>query len=365
MKALVSLLMFALSLAGTAALMSRVLPPLEVPLVDEKLAFFADHRDEFDTLFFGSSRTYSQIFPKIFDQMTAEAGVPTTSFNFGIDGMFPPEDGYIAEKLFALHPKKLRRVFIEESFFRDHWFAMDPESVRALHWHDGPRLKLAWQHAVTGYEFVRLRKGGAPMRWKDWRRNFTRWWDDLSFGRPLEFRINNLRIHARLYLRRTFNGGRGADLVAHLGRGTKRVFDWKVLGKDWRGMRLPSSRKKIPEPPLESFDRRFADVSANPVPLTPMPPAQREDLRRIVALVRAAGAEPILFAAPDVNPCRRYLPEEPDLPLFDFTEVARWPQLFRRENRLDGSHLDIEGAKAFTDEFARMFIAHERGKTAQ
>ncbi len=362
MKALVSVLIFAISLACTAALMSRVLPPLEVPVVDEKLAFFAEHRDAFDTLFFGSSRTYSQIISAMFDEKTAEAGMPTTSFNFGIDGMFPPEDGCVAEKLFALRPKNLRRVFIELSFFRNRWIGMDPDSVRALYWHDGPRLRLTWSEATRTYQFVKGRSNGQPLRWKEWRKNLNRWWGDLSFGKPLQQRIENLSIHGRLYLRRTLNAGRGSDFVARLGKGTVRAYDWRMLGEDRRGMRQPPSRKAIPEPPLDQFDQRLSEASAKPVPLMPMDPEQAEDVRRIVALVRAAGAEPILFVAPDVSPCRRYLPDEPDLPRFDFSEIARWPQLFRRENRLDASHLDSDGAKMFTEEIARMFIAHERGK---
>ncbi|MEO7319215.1 MAG: hypothetical protein ABIZ56_09525 [Chthoniobacteraceae bacterium] len=362
MKALLLAFIFVISLVGTATFISRLLPPLEVPLVDEKLAFFADHRDEFDTLFFGSSRTYAQIFPESFDAKTAEAGFPTTSFNFGIDGLFPPEDGYVAERLFALRPKNLRRVFIEVSFFREHWFAMDPDSVRALYWQDARSLKLAVQQAVTGYNFMPVISKTRPRRWKDWQRNFPRWWADLSPGKALDKRLQNVAIQTRLFLRRACNAGRGSDLVARLGRGTVRKYNWSVLGEDWRGMRRPVSRKRIPEPPLEQFDRWLADAAAKPIALTPMSPAHGEDVRRIVELVRAAGAEPILVVAPDAYPCRQFLRDEPDLPLFDFSEVAKWPQLYRREDRLDASHLDYDGAKVFTDEFARMFIAHEQAK---
>ncbi|MES2570644.1 MAG: hypothetical protein V4710_11400, partial [Verrucomicrobiota bacterium] len=69
-----------------------LLPRQPVPIVSEKLAYFARHRDEYDTLFIGSSRVYRQIDPALFDQVTREAGVPTRSFNLGIDSMFSPED---------------------------------------------------------------------------------------------------------------------------------------------------------------------------------------------------------------------------------------------------------------------------------
>lgn len=364
-KSVALVVLFFVSLVATSVLLSRALPPLEVPLIDEKLAFFADHRDEFDTLFFGSSRTYAQIFPKTFDARAAEAGIATKSFNFGADGMFPPEDSFVAEKLFALRPKNLKRVFIEVSFFRDHWFAMDPDSVRALYWHDEPRLRLTFLHSMSGYDFFPPRPANKSLRWKDWRREFQRWWADLGPNQPLGKKLGNVAVNTRLYFRWRFNGGRGSDLVARLGSGKERVYDWWVIGEDWVGMRRPQSRSKVPEPDLSSFDRRLAEVTATPVALTPMQPAQHQDLRRIVDLVRAAGAEPILFVAPDVSPCRQYLPDEPNLSIFDFSEVAKWPQLYRRENRLDSSHLDYAGAQLLTEEFARLFISHERAKAAR
>ncbi|PYL65067.1 MAG: hypothetical protein DMF20_09405 [Verrucomicrobia bacterium] len=51
--------------------------------VSQKFRFFAAHKDEFDTLFIGSSRIYFQISPAIFDRVTGESGLPTHSFNFG------------------------------------------------------------------------------------------------------------------------------------------------------------------------------------------------------------------------------------------------------------------------------------------
>jgi len=39
--------------------------------------------------------------PGLFDQLTAQAGVPTRSFNFGMDGMFPPEERRHVEQAHA------------------------------------------------------------------------------------------------------------------------------------------------------------------------------------------------------------------------------------------------------------------------
>jgi hypothetical protein len=372
--------LFLLALIGVCRLLSSCLPPLAVPLVDEKLKFFSEHRDEFDTLFFGSSRTYHQLLPEAFDEVTAAHGTPTKSFNFGIDGLFPPEDGYVAEKLFASRPAKLRRVFIEISYFRHFWVGMDPDSIRALYWHDGRSLLLIGQDVFTPYDPARLLNQGAdekkkakPFRWKNWRKEWSK--TSAAWGRKWEqffgkwhlggehSQPDDVMTHVRIFLRRMINAGRGAELISRLGQGTTRKFDWSVLGTDFRGAKPMAHPKQVASVNLEKFDALLEKVRAEPIPLLPQSLAQAANTRRIVALVRSVGAEPILFVAPDVQPCRRFLPDEPKLPMFDFTEVAKWPQLYRREQRIDSSHLDREGSLEFTRAFALMFLEHEQQKS--
>ena len=79
------------ALLVTSFVYHALLPPSLPEGVAEKLSFFAEHKDEFDTIFLGSSRFYYAISPKNFDRLTRENGAPTRSFNFGIDGMNPPE----------------------------------------------------------------------------------------------------------------------------------------------------------------------------------------------------------------------------------------------------------------------------------
>ena len=115
MKSFALVLLFFASLALSAKVISRLIPPAPIPQFSEKLAHFAAHKDEYDTLFIGSSRTFRQILPSLFDPLMAAGGQPARSFNFGLDGMFSPEDAYVAEKIFALHPSRLdppRRFFI-------------------------------------------------------------------------------------------------------------------------------------------------------------------------------------------------------------------------------------------------------------
>src|SRR6188472_2764883 len=91
----IAVLAFALACAG----LNASLPFPEIHLISRNLRFFERHGDEFDTLFIGSSRIRHQISPAIFDRAMRDAGFPTRSLNFGVNAMFPPEDGYFLERL--------------------------------------------------------------------------------------------------------------------------------------------------------------------------------------------------------------------------------------------------------------------------
>ena len=376
------ILVFGAALWGAARVVNICLPPIELPVIDEKLAHFAAHKNDYDTLFFGSSRTYRHLLPTEFDAATAAAGVPTKSFNFGIDGMFPPEDGYVAEQLFALKPQRLKRVFIEISFFRNHWFAMDPESARALHWHDSRRLLQVAREQFTVYSPRKLTyppkdEATRKRRNRSWRKTFERWpsefgkwWrsvNEKKGGFPV--RVEEFSVNLRLYLRRSFGIGRAGELVARYSKAFKAgvlrraapTVQPDALGPAGDGA-IPVSHMPEKDPEfVAEFERLKAERRANPVPLLSLSTAHEADLSSIIALVRNIGAEPILYISPDVLPCRRYPAGEKHVALFDFTEVAKYPELFQTDLRIDISHMNEVGAKLFTDAFARRFLEHENG----
>src|SRR5207237_944797 len=73
------LINFAIGVAAfafTCIGLHAVLPSPNIDEVSDKLRFFAQHKDEFDTLFLGSSRTYHEVSPPIFDQVMRDNGTP-------------------------------------------------------------------------------------------------------------------------------------------------------------------------------------------------------------------------------------------------------------------------------------------------
>src|SRR2546430_2168218 len=83
---------------ATSAVIHSLLPPIIPKGIAAKLKFFTEHKDEFDTVIVGTSRLYYSASPEIFDATTRENGLTTHTFNFGIDGMHPPENFYVLEQ---------------------------------------------------------------------------------------------------------------------------------------------------------------------------------------------------------------------------------------------------------------------------
>jgi hypothetical protein len=102
-----------LAFLGTCCAFHLLLPAPNVSGITTRMQFFAAHMDDYDTIFVGSSRIYAGISPATFDQVMASAGNPSHSFNFGVNGMYPPERFYVLEQIISLKPRKLKRVFIE------------------------------------------------------------------------------------------------------------------------------------------------------------------------------------------------------------------------------------------------------------
>src|SRR5437762_14299366 len=80
---------------ATSAVIHSLQPPMIPKGIAAKLKFFAQHKDEFDTVIVGTSRLYYSISPELFDQTMTENGLPPHTFNFVIDGMHPPEHFYV------------------------------------------------------------------------------------------------------------------------------------------------------------------------------------------------------------------------------------------------------------------------------
>lgn len=294
----------------------------DVGLLEDKLAYWQVHKDNIDTLFFGSSRIYRGIDPTVFDPAMADHGHPTRSFNFGIAGMSAHEANALIRRVLATKPARLHRVVVEI----DDW---DPVidrrnrlKRRGILWHDLPETASALRSTLLL---------------------------DRGFGA----RADLLATHVVHFIARATAAGRGRELWAR--RKPPPPFEHG-------GFRTFSERSYTTHPMRRSFladqDRFIRAVALLPAANAARPQVERYNVGAIAAqaaMIRRAGAEPVhvIPPSPRATPTLHHLHAEGVVPvLIAFNDPRTDPDLFALERRFDREHLTAEGAELFSRRLA-------------
>jgi len=332
---------FTLSFIAVCWAIREQLPFQDVPLVRAKIEHFAERHDGYDTLFLGSSRIYYQIIPAIFDQLTAEAGRPTRTFNAAIAGMRPPEDAFYLDTLLRTPPAHLRWVFIELAGLRT---AVDRDkigTVRAVYWHDWERLCLLFQRALYIKPDTKKRK---------WRQTLKNQVEPLQeFG-----------AHLALFLQHQTNFGRGTILSSQLisRRQPRPKGSGGPLGDDRSGW-VPTGRPEVMAgTQLADFYEALAARRAQKPVGDELDPISQQALEIMIEKIEKLGATPVLIVPPTTNR-RNFIPTAERAKktlVLDFCDLEKYPELYEHRYRLDTDHLNTEGAAIFTRLFARTWL---------
>jgi hypothetical protein len=311
--------------------------------VSQKFRFFAEHKDEFDTLFIGSSRIYFQISPAIFDRVTRESGLPTHSFNFGIGGMYLPETSYLLEQILNLKPRNLRWVFIEYDEMQTKWSPENQTSRRALYWADWKRVSLLLRKLTDAGTTPLWLANPAKLREIMLPQN-----DDKSTGSLLTF-------YAGQFEKNYTNVARAADVLDHfLSRDTKerraRYLGAASDGYVARPNRMSSSQ-------VAAYERALAAAIAQ-AGTHPLSPYAVEAYRQCAQEVRNIGAMPIFLIPPSTTQIN-IATESTGSPgvVMAFNDPRAYPNLYRSSERRDGQHLTKSGADEFTRIVAANFVS--------
>lgn len=314
--------------------------------VSQKFRFFAAHKDEFDTLFIGSSRIYFQISPAIFDRVTRESGLPTHSFNFGIGGMYLPETSYLLEQILNLKPRNLRWVFIEYDELQTKWSPENQTSRRALYWADWKRVALLLR---------KLTDAGTDSLWLP---NPTKLHDIVLRQNEEKNTRSLLTFYVTQVERNYTNISRAADVLDHfLSRDTKERRA-SYLGAASDGYVIRPNRMSANQ--ATAYERALA--AAMPQTGTrPLSPYAVEAYRQCAQEVRDIGAAPIFLITPSTTEIN-VAAESTGLPgvVMAFNNPRAYPNLFRSSARRDGQHLTKAGAEEFTRIVATNFVGLAR-----
>ncbi len=315
--------MLALACLGIHAL----LPVAPVSMVQAKLEHLKEHIGDYDTLFIGSSRIYHQIIPSLFDRLTAERGMKTSSFNAAVDGMRPPEDAYFFDEIRRYKPPHLRWVFIELGAVR---VPLDPAkrgTNRIVYWHDWERLALIFQQAT-----------------------------DVKKSRHLYGTLKSLREpmgdfceHLGLFFENMGNLGRASYFVEHLIHPTWPWVWTPPLGPTKDGF-VEIDRTQMSDTDRQTYEKMVTARRAHPAGVDYSSPASQDALQRLMRRIEALGATPVLIIPP-TTAGKNFRPQpgpgkEPII--LDYSDMDQYPALFDEKNRLDTDHLNTAGAEVFT-----------------
>jgi len=310
--------------------------------VSQKFRFFAAHKDEFDTLFIGSSRVYFQISPAIFDRVTLESGLPTHSFNFGVGGMYLPETSYLLEQILNLKPRNLRWVFIEYDEMQTKWSPENQTSRRALYWADWKRVSLLVRKLTdAGIDSLWLPD---PIKLRD---IVQRQKDEKSTRRLVTFYAGQLEKNYT-------NVSRAADVFSHfLGRDTKeRRASYLGAASDGYVTRL----NRMSPIQAAAYERGLAAAIAQ-TDTQPLSPYAVEAYRQCAQEVRKTGAAPIFLITPSTTEINVSAEGTgPTGVVMAFNNPKTYPNLYRSSVRRDGQHLTKSGAEEFTRMVAANFV---------
>ena len=308
----------------------------------QKFRFFSAHKDEFDTLFIGSSRVYFQISPAIFDRVTRESGLPTHSFNFGIGGMYLPESAYLLEQILNLRPRNLRWVFIEYDEMQTKWSPENQTSRRALYWADWTRVSLL------------LRKLTDAGMGSFWLPNPTKLRDIVLRQKDEKNTRSLLTFYATQVERNYTNVSRAADVLHYfLCRDTKERRA-RYLGAASDGYVTRPNRMSPSQTAAYERGLAAAMVEAGTRPLSPY---AVEAYRQCAQEVRSIGAAPVFLITPNTTQIN-VAAESTGAPGFvmAFNDPRVYPNLYHSSVRRDGQHLTKSGAEDFTRTVAANFV---------
>lgn len=336
-----------------ASLLSQIIPsptiPSNIVFIGPKNDYFQAHKDEYNTIFFGSSRVYNHVIPELFDT-TANQAVGTAiatddvsteantaeinSYNFGIPAMRAIDSAVLIEDILADPPKDLKWVFFESILDKGYEPIPNARTHRAMYWH-------TWENTALAARYIFSSDESLPKK------------AALFSSHLLPFLYNQMNV-GRLFnqvLPSDFSEEEqtvAADFTANEG--------FFALEDD-----ADPNRQALLQDP-EGYRESVADLKAVQANFNAEDPTlsanKRMLLERIIKTVRAAGAEPIFLESPglhlenDFQAAKRLGVIDN---LLSYKDPEQFPTLYNIDFRHDADHLNETGSRAFTTRLAQDF----------
>jgi len=143
-RALLHCLVFLVACAAGCALVGKLAPFPEVPGFIRSTAISGSTGIR-STCSSSVEPLLSSVIPAQFDATVGQV----RSFNFGYDGMWPPESYFLLRQLLALRPAHLRWVVIDLMDINTQLDDRNNSTLRMAYWHDLRHTALAFREIVS------------------------------------------------------------------------------------------------------------------------------------------------------------------------------------------------------------------------
>lgn len=373
LRALAHLAVYLAVLALALSFMRRVAAPGGGDILGSKLQHYLAEPERYDTVFLGSSHVYRAFVPEVFDARLGASGVPSSSFNLGVQYPHQLELEYLARAVLEAGRGRLRRLLIEYVTLMPQ---VDPDNAfhsRAVYWHDWPATSLALERTRGVAEAT---PGGIPLVTGEDEHSVL---GEVERLLPSWWAID--RVHLQHWAKRELLIARGPDVLKGLlGRAHGQTGEWArnrgylSLEEDERRMgargNADNSIRRRREAFLADLDGYAAEVRA--VASEPRwfgdgewvnaELLQVHDLAAYHAMAAAArreGVELVVVVMPSSNcdrPAEERLGAELGVPVLRFNRPQEFPELYSPELRYDSGHINEAGAVAFTELLARHWL---------
>jgi hypothetical protein len=346
LRPVASVLRFVGAFAVSAAVIGGNLPWPRDAALGARLAHFAEDPQGYDAVVLGASGVYRGFDPAVVDAELARLGLPLRTYVLAAPGMQSFEVDNVLRAALAAGGGRLRYVFVEPSPWLGSTELENTNSYRFMFWHT-PRATAAVVRTV------------------------------LASDAPLLAKLQLVWTHVRVACRRAAGFGSAGEF----GRAW---FGFEPLPTELQDSVATGGFLSLDDEPDPVMAERHATFLAEHAPDFPglVAALERANLRPVdanaldtnaflphddqVRAIEAAGAVPVHIVPPYTTRNRAFeaLVKAGRIDtLIEFTDPARWPQIYATERRHDRQHLTEEGARllslAFAREFARRVKAGE------
>ena len=324
--------------------------PHNVVFIGPKYDYYQAHKDEYNTLFFGSSRVYNHIAPDVFDQAanaqtggsqpdTSQAQLAINSYNFGIPAMRAIDSTVLVDEVLKNPPENLKWVFFETTLDKGFEPIRNARTHRSMYWHTWENTGFAWRYILTSEE--------------PWTSKLPLMTSHLL---PALYRQLNVGRLFNQVLPSEFSERERAVAAAFTAEeGYFPLTDESDSGR--QEFLQPSAQANY----LEQVEALKQSNATAPEVEPPLAKNKQMLLERVVRAVRAAGAEPIFIEPPALSTDRDFAAAQQQgviEHLLSYRDPEQFPQLYSLDNRWDSSHLTEAAAREFShllgEDFARL-----------